>query len=111
MEAVGCRLDALDSRVAAASSDLGELGPGIERRVGRARGDVERSAGLCEAGRLRRARATLNDARRQLLAMLTKIRSRSGRKQIDAQVAADLVQLLEARVADVKALRDGLACP
>jgi glucose/arabinose dehydrogenase len=111
MEAVGCRLDALDSRVADVASDLGGLGPGIERGVGRARDDLQRSTAFCEAGRLQRARAVLRAARHQLLTTLTKIRSRNGRKQIPGQVAAELVQLLEARAAEVKALRGALACP
>src|SRR5262249_14843241 len=111
MHAVGCRLDALVSRVTAVASDLGGQGPGIERGVGRARDDVQRSAALCEAGRLQRARAALRAARHQLLTTRAKIHSRNGRKQIGGQVAGELVQLLEANAADLKALRGDLACP
>jgi hypothetical protein len=72
---------------------------------------VQRSAALCKAGRSQRARAALRAARQRLLTALAKIRSQNGRKQIRGPVAAELVQLLKARVADVKALRGGLACP
>jgi hypothetical protein len=97
--------------VAGVTSDLRDLAGGIESRIGRARDDVERSATLCEAGKLPRARAALRAARHRLMTALAKIGSRSGRKQISPEVAAELTQLLQARVADLQALRGELTCP
>jgi glucose/arabinose dehydrogenase len=111
MNAVLCRIGVLDSRVAGVTSDLGSLAGGIGSRVGRAQDDVERSAAFCEAGKLSRARATLRSARHRLVNAVAKIRSRSGRKQISPAVAAELTQLVQARAADLQALRDGLTCP
>ena len=111
MSAVLCRIGALESRVAGVTSDLGDLAGGIGSRIGRAQDDVERSAALCEAGKLPRARATLRSARHRLVNVVARIRSRSGRKQIAPAVGAELTQLVQARAADLQALRDGLTCP
>ncbi len=111
MSAVLCRIGALESRVAGVTSDLGGLAGGIGSRIGRAQDDVERSAALCEAGKLPRARTTLRSARHQLMTTLAKIRSRNGRKQISPELSAELTQLVQARAADLQALRDGLTCP
>jgi hypothetical protein len=111
IDAILCRIAALDSRVASVTSDLGDLAGGIGSRIGRARDDVERSATLCEAGKLPRARAALRAARHRLMTVLAKIGSRSGQKQISPAVAAELTQLLQAGVADLQALRGELTCP
>jgi hypothetical protein len=92
-------------------ADLGGLAPGIGNRVGLAEDAVQRSAALCEAGKLPRARAALRAARHRLVTILAKIRSRNGRSQISPEVAAELTQLLQARVADLEALRGELTCP
>jgi len=111
MNAVLCRIGVLDSRVAGVSSDLGALAVSIGNRVGRAQDEVQRSAALCEAGKLPRARAGLRSARHRLVTTLAKIRSRNGQKQISPEVAAELTQLLQARAADLQALRGQLTCP
>ncbi len=111
MDGVVCRIDALHGRAEEASSQLGGLASGIGKRIDRAQDDVHRSASLCGAGRLPRARAALRSAGHRLLATVAKVRSRNGRKQISPQIAAEFTQLLQARVADVKALRSGLVCP
>jgi glucose/arabinose dehydrogenase len=111
MDAVVCRIDALHGRAEEASSQLGGLAAGIGKRIERARDDVHRSASFCGAGRLPRARGALHSAGRRLLATVAKVRSRNGRTQISPQIAAEFTQLLQARVADVKALRSGLVCP
>jgi glucose/arabinose dehydrogenase len=110
-DAVLCRIGALDARVVAVTADLGGLAAGIGSRVGRVQDDVQRSAALCEAGKLPRARAALRSARHRLLAILAKIRPRNGRSQASPEVAAELSQLLQARAADLQALRGGLTCP
>jgi glucose/arabinose dehydrogenase len=110
-DAVLCRLDALSGRVAGAASELGSLAGGIGKRTARAQDDVRRAATLCEAGRLPRAWAALRSAQHQLVTALAKLRSRNGRKQLSPQIAAELTRLLQARAADLKALRGGLTCP
>jgi len=111
MAGVLCRIDALDGRVTGASSELGELAAGIGNRVARVQDDVHRSDSFCAAGQLPRARAALRSAGHRLLATLAKVRSRNGRTQLSPELASELTELLQARAADVKALRRGLSCP
>ena len=111
MNAVLCRIGALDNQVAGASSGLGSLAGSIGNRVGRAQDDVQHSAELCGAGKLPRARASLRAARHQLVTTLAKMRSRTGRNQISPTVADELTPPLQARIADLQALRGVLTCP
>src|SRR5262249_14978549 len=87
------------------------LAPGLRRRVELAGADVQRSATLCEAGRLPRARAALRAAERRLLSAPARLRSRGGREVIAEDVARQLARLVTPSAADVKALRGGLVCP
>lgn len=108
---VGCRIDELAGMITAASSDLGRLAPGLERRLAHAVGRVQHAAALCEAGHQSRAQTVLRTAHRRVLTSLAKIRSRAGRRVIPPTVATELAQRLGAAAADLKALRDGPTCP
>ena len=90
---------------------LGRLGGALRSRLDYADSRVQRAAALCESGRLPRARTVLRAALRRLTTSLDKVRSRTARGMIDANLGAALQTDLAAMITDVRALRDGLSCP
>jgi len=71
---------------------------------------VALAATLCATHRSARARAALRSAIRQLNTTDAKLRSRSARRLIPSDLAAQLETQVAAAAADVKILRDGLSC-
>src|SRR5262249_3833575 len=110
-QAVGGRIDQLADHVSAVAPSLGRSGRDLERRVRRASDRVQRAAAQCAAYRPSRARASLRIALRQLTATAKRIRSRAARNGIPQDVATKLEAMVRSSAGDVKALRNGLACP
>lgn len=107
--AVGCRLNALVTRVE------GALGPEASReaifrrlvRANRAAGKAER---LCDLGRTRRARALLQRAVRALMTFRRRLTSVANGR-IPDDVRASLASRSDGVAADLRLLRERLECP
>jgi len=110
-DAVSCRLEALRDDLDADAAALGRLAGALRSRLDYASSRVQRAGALCESGRLTRARTMLRAALRRLNTSLDKVRTRTARGTIDADLGASLQRDLEAMITDVKVLRDGLSCP
>jgi len=110
-EAVGCRIDQLADHVSAVAPSLGRSGRDLEPRIRRASDRVQRAIAQCAIHRPTRARASLRSALHQLTTTANRIRSRAARNSIPQDVAAELEGVVRSSAAEVKVLRDGLACP
>jgi|GEM_PF-5987471 len=108
-----CQLEALTRRVADArdAGALGRFGPGLLRRLEKARLGLDQAALTCAGGNTKRARKRVQAIARQVLETRAVIRSNNGRKVISAQVGRSLADEAATVGSELRHLRHTLRCP
>lgn len=105
--ALACRVDALSVRLAGAD-DLGRTKPTLTKQADKLARLLAEAEAASTAGEARKARTKLKKAGRVAVAMGFRVRSNSGRKNIDDTTRTELADTVAALKADLKTLRGTL---
>jgi CSLREA domain-containing protein len=110
LASIVCRLGVVLDEVTP-STDLGRLHQTILSRVTRAHDRAVAAQTACDAQKLKPTKAAIKAGAGAAASAVAKIRSRSGRKVIPAELAAHLKGELDSVTTDLKALRKSVHCP
>lgn len=105
-----CRLEALEAATTAATG-LGSLQPKVLKPIGKAVEQAGEGQSLCAGDDLKRTRTRLKQLVRQLIKYSHKLRSRSARKNVPAEVRDPLAAEADDIQQDARALRTSVQCP